>query len=285
MQSVRGLCLGSRGRATREKDSGLPVVHATVWSEFTMKNVKPNLAYEFIRKRILNGEYPPGHPLLTEPLSAAIGVSRTPVSEALLKLQADGLVTMRPRLGACVKVLEFAEFCEICEMRLALEAHAAGKAATRRTDGELREIQLALEAMHELGERIIATEDETAAAEDMIRLNVEDIRFHIGIMAAAKNNLMRKEILRLHLINRVVAGPFMIKWPQVTKAEADANHRVVMASHQEIFDAIAQRDSKAARAAMERHIDDIINKTVALVRPAADAAARDLTPEELAYIG
>jgi DNA-binding GntR family transcriptional regulator len=249
----------------------------------SMKNVKPDLAYEFIRTRILNREYPPGYPLLTEQLSAAIGVSRTPVTEALVRLQADGLVTMRPRLGACVKALDFEELCEICDMRLALEAHAAARAAARHNEADLREIRLALENMRVLTERICAAESEKPYLDELVR---EDIRFHIGIMTAAKNKLMKKEILRLHLTNRVVVGMYVEANAAkgATKTETDANNRTVMASHDEIYEAIARRDCTAAREAIERHIQDAIDKSLVLIGAKASAAARELTREELAYI-
>ena len=268
------------------KCSDLRLVHASVFLQLNMKNAKPDLAYEFIRKRILNGEFKPGRPLMTEQLSAAIGVSRTPVSEALLKLQADGLVTIRARIGASVKTLTFSEFCDICDMRLALEAHAAGRAAAHHTDTDLREIRFALERMSVLTGHIIAAEDENKFLDDLVR---EDVRFHVGILAAAKNDLVRKEILRLHLINRIVALPRLTaevgsKLLAVTKSESDANRRAVMASHQEIFEAISRRDSEAAKSAMERHFEDIVSKMLKRIRPEIEAVARELTPEELAYI-
>ncbi|MEO6005461.1 MAG: GntR family transcriptional regulator, partial [Opitutus sp.] len=59
-----------------------------------MKSVNTDVAYNHIRKRILSGEYPPGHPLMTELLANEIKVSRTPVRDALRKLETDGLVTI-----------------------------------------------------------------------------------------------------------------------------------------------------------------------------------------------
>jgi DNA-binding GntR family transcriptional regulator len=250
-----------------------------------MRNAKTDLAYEFIRARILNREFPPGHPLLTEQLSQAIGVSRTPVTEALVRLQADGLVTMTPRLGAKVKTVGFNDLCEICDMRLALEAHAAARAATRHNEIELIGIKQALETMRELTSRIFSAESEKPFLEELVRA---DVRFHIAIMAAAKNNLMKKEILRLHLTNRVVGGLYMEARENSTtanKAETDANHRAVMASHDEIYNAIARRDPNAARDAMERHIQDAIDKALALIGPKVPGLEPELTAEELAYLG
>src|ERR1019366_680959 len=149
-----------------------------------MKKLNTDVAYEYIRKRILSGEYPPGKSLVTEVLSAETGVSRTPVRDALRTLEADGLVNIRARLGASVKEMDVKEFREMCDLRLALEAHAAGRAALNRTEAELHEIQFALEAMRRLTERIKAGPLDPS---DLAELKREDVRFHIAIMTAAKN--------------------------------------------------------------------------------------------------
>jgi DNA-binding GntR family transcriptional regulator len=252
-----------------------------------MKNVNSDVAYDYIRKRILNGEFPPGAALLTEDLSGRIGVSRTPVREALHRLKADGLVSIRARLGASVKKMDLKEFREMCDLRLALEGHATGLAALNHSQADLREIKFALEAMRGLTERIIASEQEQPMLDELVR---EDVRFHIAIMTAAKNDLMKSEILRLHLVNRIVFGPFNsaagLPIQLATKPERDENRRKVMVSHDEIFDAIAQGNAAAAKSAMERHIQDLIDKTLRIVaRDGGGMMARELTEEELAYNG
>ena len=118
-----------------------------------MKSVNTDVAYEHIRKKILNGEYLPGRPLMTEVLAEEIGVSRTPVRDALRKLETDGLVSIQPHLGASVKKIQLKEFRELCDLRLALESHAAGLAARNRSDADLHEIRFALEAMRRLTEK------------------------------------------------------------------------------------------------------------------------------------
>jgi DNA-binding GntR family transcriptional regulator len=85
-----------------------------------MKSVNTDVAYDFIRKKILGGDYAPGQALMTELLATEIGVSRTPVRDALRKLETDGLVTIRAHLGASVKKMEVKEFREMCDLRLAL---------------------------------------------------------------------------------------------------------------------------------------------------------------------
>lgn len=248
-----------------------------------MKKVNSDTAYEYIRKRILSGEYPPGHSLMTEQLSGEIGVSRTPVREALCKLEADGLVSIRARLGASVKKMDVKEMQEMCDLRLALEGHAAALCALNHSEIDLRDIRYALEAMRDLTNRILAANEEQPMLAELVR---EDVRFHIAIMTAAKNDLMKKEILRLHLLNRVGSGPAALggdDGPKVSKADSDANRRAVQASHEEIYEAIARHDPVAAKAAMERHIQDIIDKNLRRFRAQAGQAVRELTAEDLVY--
>jgi DNA-binding GntR family transcriptional regulator len=247
-----------------------------------MKKVNSDVAYDYIRKKIISGEYAPGSPLMTETLSGEIRVSRTPVREALYKLKGEGLVSISPRLGASVKKMDVKEFRETCELRLALEGHSAGLAALNHSQGDLREIRFALEAMRELTASIIADTDESKFIEDLVR---EDVRFHVAIMTAAHNDLMKSEILRLNMVNRLMIGPKNIKQPERTKAESDENRRRVQASHEEIYETIARGDSRAAREAMERHIQDIVEKTLHLISESGRSKSRQLSEEELAYSG
>lgn len=259
-----------------------------------MKKVNSDVAYDYIRKKILSGEYPPGYALMTEALSIENEVSRTPVREALHKLKAEGLVSISPRLGASVKKMDVKEFREMCELRLALEGHAAGLAALNHSQADLREIRYALDAMRELTARILAAKDEAPFINDLFR---EDVRFHIAIMTAASNNLMKSEILRLNMINRIMLGPAGVNQVKAVKtetdvnqgkaakAETDVNRSKVLASHQVIFDAIAQGDSRAAREAMEGHIQDIVDKTLRLISETGTIMPRQLSEEEMAYSG
>jgi DNA-binding GntR family transcriptional regulator len=248
-----------------------------------MKNVNSDLAYDHIRKKILNGEYAPGQALMTNDLSAEIGISRTPVRDALRQLEADGLVSIRAHLGASVKTMDLKEYRELCGLRLALESYAAGLAAVHRTEEDLREIRFALESMRSLTEQIISLRDEESLIAELVR---EDVRFHIAIMSAAKSDLIKKEILRLHLINRVVSstpspGGVKLAAPKDTQT---SNRRAVLKSHDEIFAAIEKGDAPGAKLAMEEHIQDIIDKNIRwMARDEREGAARALTEDELNY--
>jgi DNA-binding GntR family transcriptional regulator len=114
----------------------------------------------------------------------------------------------------------------------------------------------------------------------------EDVRFHLAIITAAKNDLMKKEILRLHLVNRVVSGPHPIGKviPPSEQEEEDTHRRDVLASHEMIFKAVAAGDAQAAKREMEHHIQDIIDRSIdRLARASASVATRELSAEEAIY--
>jgi DNA-binding GntR family transcriptional regulator len=248
-----------------------------------MKNVNSDIAYDYLRKRILSGEYAPGEALMTNVLAPEIGVSRTPIRDALRQLEADGLVTIQPRLGASVKKMDVKTFRESCELRLALESHAAGLAARSRADVDLHEISLALEEMRRITTEILRGGVAAKLIPGLVR---EDVRFHLAIITAAKNDLIKKEILRLHLVNRVVSGPSGERNGPGKNAEAEeqSHRREVLASHEKIYRAIAAGEVAAAKREMEHHIQDIIDRSVhRLARANADIVTRELSAEEAIY--
>jgi len=247
-----------------------------------MKNVNSDIAYTYIRKRILGGQFRPGQPLMTKELSAEIGVSRTPVRDALRQLETDGLVIIRARIGASVKTMDFREYREACGLRLALESYAAGLAAQNRTTEELRELGLAVVAMGRLTKHLIAEkEEDRATLDELIR---EDVRFHVGIIGAAKSDMLKKEVMRLHIINRVVSGPGPTPGNIKPVDQASMDRQAIQQSHEDIYRAIEEGDATAAKSAMERHIQDIIDKNIRLMAQAEKVSlARELTEEELSY--
>lgn len=253
----------------------------TAVSVRVMKSVNTDVAYDFIRKKILSGEYSPGRALMTESLAKDIGVSRTPVRDAFRKLEADGLVTIRAHLGASVKKMDLKEFCEMCELRLALESHAAGLAAKNRTTADLHEIEFALDNMRRLTERLVVAEREQPILGELMR---EDVRFHIAIITAAKNEVIKKEILRLHLVNRLISGHSSAEDPPRDKAAMAARRRSSLAKHEEIYSAIERSDAAGAKAAMESSLQEMIDHTLLQMRRAETGViTRELTPDEIAY--
>jgi len=249
-----------------------------------VKRVNSDLAYEYIRENILSGKFQPGSALMTELLAAEIGVSRTPIRDALRKLEADGLVSIQAHLGARVKLIEYNEFREMCDFRLALESHAAGLAAANRRDFDLNELEVALNSMRRLTLAINKIDKESELIQELMR---QDICFHVAVINASGNGLLKREILRLHVINRVVIGPNRSDENQhqlAQKSDGNVHRNEVIHDHEEIFKAIADKNVVAAKQAMERHIQDIIdNRLSKFAFAQGQTIGRELTSEELAY--
>jgi DNA-binding GntR family transcriptional regulator len=216
-----------------------------------MKNVHADRAYVFIRRMILSGEYAPGRRLKTQELTAKIGVSGTPVRDALRLLEREGLVVMEPRVGASVKSLTLLEFKELCEVRCALECLAAELAATNRSDTELAEIEAAFIQMGNVIEKL-----KTEETEDLINaLRQQDIRFHLGILVAAHNETLYKEVLRMQAVHRILA--------RITPADPSFSWRIsVHEAHRDILEAIKKQNDESARRSMKTHIQGIVDRAV-----------------------
>ena len=109
-----------------------------------MNSQLPTGAYEFLRSRILSGELPANSRLKEQELAARLSISRTPVREALARLEMEGLVRRSPRRGATVSSVELDEVDEIYEIRAALEVLVARRACERATEEEIEEMGQAL---------------------------------------------------------------------------------------------------------------------------------------------
>ena len=108
------------------------------------------LAYDHIRMNLFNGNLSPGMLLSPVTLAKEIGVSHTPVREAISQLESEGLVEQLPRVGARVKVIDRRELEELFDLREMLEGGAAAKAAERITAGEIAELRDLSERFHGL---------------------------------------------------------------------------------------------------------------------------------------
>lgn len=134
-------------------------------------------AHDQIRRRILDNVWPPGHRMLEQEVALALGMSRTPVREALVRLQNDGLVEVIPRHGMRVLPVSPTDMREIYEILTALECMAAEILARRRPDAAA------------LAPLLQATSDMDTAlqADDLDAWAAADERFHAGLIELAGN--------------------------------------------------------------------------------------------------
>ena len=203
-----------------------------------------------LQRRVLSGEIPSGARLRQSALAAEFGVSRTPIREALRKLQAGGLVELQPHRGALVRGLSSREIRDAYEVRAELEALAAELAALRiRHDqlDELRDVQELFRAV--LAATVSAREggvdgpDEARAA----AWGRANDRFHQLIQSAAANEVLVSTLARLH-------RSFPRDLSRIVLAESTPLLRANVLEHEEIVAALERRDPESARELMRRHV-------------------------------
>jgi DNA-binding GntR family transcriptional regulator len=142
-------------------------------------------AYEQIRRRILDNVWPPGHRALEQEVALALGMSRTPVREALLRLRNEGLIEVIPRHGMRVLPVSPNDMHEIYQILTALECMAAELLARRQpSDKELAPLVAATKAM-----------DKALKADDLDGWAAADERFHAHLLDLAGNRQLQTTVL------------------------------------------------------------------------------------------
>jgi len=136
-------------------------------------------AYDLIRAEILDGQLPGGVLLSEVEVAARLGVSRTPVHEAFLKLEAEELLELSPRRGAVVVPIRPGEAADVLETRHALEVAAVRRLAAGVPAGR--------QAFAKLAEELLAEQDRLAGAGDFVAFAVADAAFHHAIVTASGN--------------------------------------------------------------------------------------------------
>jgi DNA-binding GntR family transcriptional regulator len=191
-----------------------------------------------IRARIMSGEIPIGAQLRQAELAAALGVSRTPIREALRQLQAGGLIEVLPRRGAVVRVPAPWEVREAYEVRAELEGLACVRAVGEVTAEHLDELRRTLE---------VVREDPPAADGAPSPLTVANDRFHALIHEVAGNERLARTIRDINdAFPRNVAELVLRDNPRLRSNN--------LAQHEQIVDALAAGDGELARRLMRDHV-------------------------------
>ena len=147
-------------------------------------------AYRHIRKKLLDGSVPPGSRLSYGTIGKEIGISATPVREAVGQLASEGFVELVPQLGAIVRELTREEAIELYELREAMESYAAARAAERISDRLLDELRSNLAKSAELVERVRSSGKDTASSAIAKKFHELDLSFHMTIIEASHNRRM-----------------------------------------------------------------------------------------------
>jgi DNA-binding GntR family transcriptional regulator len=187
-----------------------------------------------LREAILSGRLKAEEPLRERTLAAELGLSRTPIREALFILQGEGLVDLAPNRGATVRSITPTDVAQIYSLRAVLEAHAARTASQTRTDEDLAELEDAYQRLKRIGSRGTAVEQAQA-----------DLVFHNAISAATGSRMLRtitQEVLAFTVAYRS-------RYSYATKHFKIANEQ-----HRAILDALRSRDADRAENLTRSHI-------------------------------
>ncbi|MFV0474283.1 MAG: GntR family transcriptional regulator [Pikeienuella sp.] len=187
--------------------------------------------HDRILAAIDGGEYPPGARLLESELAQRFGVSRTPVREALRRLESQGVVTHEPRKGAVVAVLDYDQLGELYAVREVMEGLAARLAALHASAPEIGLLYEMLE--------------EDAALTDPKALAQANKRFHRQLHLSSHNRYLIETLAPVRRSLSLLGGTTFSAGERIATSAAE---------HRRIIDAVAARDGDAAEAAARRHI-------------------------------
>ena len=195
-----------------------------------------DVVFNTLRKAILTGELKPGERLMEIHLANQLGVSRTPIREAIRKLELEGLVIMIPRRGAEVARITEKSLKDVLEVRRALDALCAELACDRITEDEKLRLRQACSDF----EAATATKDVTTIAE-------ADVALHDIIVEATGNQRL------IQLINNLSEQMYRYRFEYI---KDESQHIRLVEEHKMIYESIAAHDRKKAAEAAKLHIDN-----------------------------
>ncbi len=220
-------------------------------------SLKPlrDIVYDSIKESILMGDIQQGQRLMETHIAEEIGVSRTPVREAIRKLELEGLVVMVPRRGAYVAEISLDEVIDVFEIRAALESLAAELASKRITENEMQKLK-----------DILIKEEEQADNNNVSRFIELDTEFHEILFMASRNkrlsqiiNNLREHIQRYRTISLAYKGRMS----------------VALKEHQDIMDALENGKERDVGALARKHIESASNAFMSAVETYSSSGSKD----------
>ena len=198
---------------------------------------KSDLAYTRVRALILSGELAPGAVLPQAALAQTIGMSTTPLREALRRLKQEGLVELDAHRDARVRPLDASEARDLLEMRRSLDPLAASLAAQRRTEADIADVRAALDGLEALSTRPSLTELESHH------------RFHAAIHRASHNALL------VDTLDGLWVKTDRYRRHGLETGRSDQERDARAAEHRLLFEAVRDGDHETAAELMRRHVE------------------------------
>lgn len=212
----------------------------------TSTELKPSAltdwTYHFLKEKILNLEIKPGEQINIEEFIEKLGVSRTPIREAFLKLASEGLIEVRPRVGYFVMDITEQDIRDLFEIREIIETRAAKKAAGLLSNEELESMQ-----------NLIAESYKAIEEGDFQAYISNEIKFH---------GYLQKHIQNKRLSAFMDSLNDLTHRERVMSIQAVENIRQTLIEHQRILDGLVKRDGNLAEWYMGEHLHNVSERLV-----------------------
>ena len=193
-----------------------------------------DVVFNTLREAILKGDLKPGERLMELQLADKLGVSRTPIREAIRMLELEGLAVTVPRKGAEVAKMTQKDMEDVLQIRKALEELAVQLACDKLTDAHLKKLKAAADTFQEATKK----HDITAAA-------LADVAFHDVIYSATDNPKL------INMLNNLREHNYRYR---VEYLKDEMAYPALIQEHQDIYDGLSRRDKAFVVEAMERHV-------------------------------
>ena len=195
-----------------------------------------DVVFNTLRQAILKGELEPGERLMEIQLAERLGVSRTPIREAIRKLELEGLVLMIPRKGAEVAKISEKSLRDVLELRRSLEELALELACQRMTEEEIDELEDAQRAFRK-----------AVDSKDVMLMAETDEKYHEIIYQGTKNSRL------VQILNNLREQMYRYRLEYIKDAD---KRQILLIEHDNILKAVRNRKVAEAKAAMREHIDN-----------------------------
>jgi DNA-binding GntR family transcriptional regulator len=213
-----------------------------------MSSTLKQTAYKTIRSKLISGEYPPGSRLSDDSIAREIGVSRSPVREAINQFVSEGLVEYRPRCGTYVKTLSVEELDDLWGVRIALESFAAVEAVDSATERDIEGLTSVNAEILQLARTCRGPSEPLASRELKEEFLKLDSEFHVRMLRATGNQRLLKIVEDCRLMTFIFGSAHLrlnISAEMIVQCQRD---------HDLIVKAIRSADRDNAREWTANHI-------------------------------
>ena len=221
-----------------------------------MANALSDSAYAYIQRKLLQNEFSPETRISENSIARELGISRTPVREAIARLSHDGVLYQIPSKGTFVSRPSRQQILETFEVRLMMECFAASKAASNLPMPQIKELKNYVNLMREAAHDFRQSGESIIQGAPLKKFLEADMAFHLLILEAAENQMIFKIVMDSHVRSRVFGFGF---------CERNLNHiSKVCLFHWRVAHAIQKRDSNLASQCMENHIRSSFDDALSL---------------------